>query len=84
MIYYFLTDDTVYVTEPKVENSGIIQGVFIKRQKVPRTLDERYDYYHWKDFNISVNMNFFGRVFRIVDCDDFTKVAYPITFFNLF
>ena len=31
LIYYYLSDGTIFVTEPKVENSGIPQGVFIKR-----------------------------------------------------
>ena len=34
-INYFLEDDTIYIYEPKVENSGLPQGVFLKRHKVP-------------------------------------------------
>ena len=37
-IYYYLMDDTIFITEPKVENSGIPQGVFLKRQKVPKVV----------------------------------------------
>ena len=35
-IYYYLADETFFITEPKIENSGIPQGVFLKRQKVPK------------------------------------------------
>lgn len=47
----------------------------MKRHKVlipgqePRT-------YNWKDLNIGMNLNIYGRVFRIVDSDDFTKRFY--------
>lgn len=32
LIYYYLTDNTIHVNEPKIENSGIPQGIFIRRQ----------------------------------------------------
>jgi hypothetical protein len=31
VLFYHLTDQTIYVTEPRVENSGITQGIFINR-----------------------------------------------------
>jgi len=37
-MYYYLNDDTIHVTEPRVENSGITQGIFINRQKIPKVL----------------------------------------------
>eukprot|EP01016_Furgasonia_blochmanni_P036317 TRINITY_DN4137_c0_g1_i8.p1 TRINITY_DN4137_c0_g1~~TRINITY_DN4137_c0_g1_i8.p1 ORF type:complete len:651 (+),score=231.66 TRINITY_DN4137_c0_g1_i8:95-2047(+) len=83
VIYYYLNDDTIYVTEPKVENSGIIQGVFIKRQKIPRALGQNGDYYHWKDFNVATNIKLFERVFRITECDSFTKGFYAARGINL-
>lgn len=72
MIYYYLNDDTIYITEMRQENSGIPQGVFLKRQKIPRKVNTT-DYYTYKDFNLAVNMNFYERIFRIVDADEFTK-----------
>ena len=30
VVYFYLNDGTIYVYEPKVENSGIPQGVFLK------------------------------------------------------
>jgi hypothetical protein len=75
-IYYYLDDDTLYITEPKVENSGIPQGVFLKRQKVPKQLEEHNDFIHWKDINIGISLHILGRVFRVVDCDEFTRCFY--------
>ena len=31
IIYYYLNDGTIYIMEPRVENSGIPQGVFLNR-----------------------------------------------------
>ncbi|KAL8173091.1 UNVERIFIED_CONTAM: EF-hand domain-containing protein 1 [Gekko kuhli] len=70
-IYYYLEDDTMSVMEPIVENSGIPQGKFIKRQRLPK--NDRGDHYHWKDLNRSINITIYGKTFRIVDCDPFTQ-----------
>jgi len=51
-ILYYLTDGTIYVTEPKIENSGIPQGVFLKRQKIPRSLEDPYNFISWEVRNI--------------------------------
>jgi hypothetical protein len=76
LIYYYLDDNTLYITEPKIENSGIPQGVFLKRQMVPKTLEDRNDFITWRDINIGINLHVYGRVFRVVDCDEFTRVFY--------
>jgi len=74
-IFYYLDDDTLHILEDKVENSGIPQGVFLKRHKVlipglePKT-------YTWRDLNVGINLNIYSRVFRIVDADDFTRRFY--------
>ena len=57
VIYYYLNDGTIYVCEPKVENSGIPQGVFLKQCKIPKTIGKD-DWYTWNDFNIGINMKF--------------------------
>jgi len=73
VIMHHLDDETTYVTEPKVENSGIPQGVFIKKHRVPK---REGGHYTWGDFGPRKNLEFYGRVFRIVDCDDFTRNFY--------
>ena len=57
-----------------MENSGIPQGVFLKRHLVPKP--ESIETYTWKDLNVGMEINFYGRVFRIVDCDEFTRSFY--------
>ncbi|KAM9316086.1 EF-hand domain-containing protein 1 [Gastrophryne carolinensis] len=70
-LYYYLEDDSMAVVEPPVENSGIPQGTFIKRQRHPK--NDHGDPYHWKDLNVAINVTLYGRTFRIVSCDHFTQ-----------
>uniref|UniRef100_A0A8B9G1S3 EF-hand domain containing 1 n=1 Tax=Amazona collaria TaxID=241587 RepID=A0A8B9G1S3_9PSIT len=70
-IYYYLEDDSMYVIEPVVQNSGIPQGKHIRRHRVPK--NDRGEHYHWKDLNRGINITMYGRTYRIVDCDRFTQ-----------
>jgi len=73
-IFYYLTDGTIHVTEPKIENSGIPQGLFINRKQIPKHHDSRSnEKFTWRDFNLSSNMTFYDRTFRVINCDDFTR-----------
>ena len=71
IIYYYLEDDTLHILEPKVENSGIPHGVFLKRHKVSNPAEGRD--YCWRDLFIGMELDVYGRRFKIVDCDDFTR-----------
>jgi hypothetical protein len=75
IIYYYLDDDTLHIIEPRIENSGVPQGVFLKRHKLP-LFEDQSKYYVWRDLNIGINLNVYSRIFRIVDCDDFTRRFY--------
>lgn len=70
-IYYYLEDDSIAVVEPHVENSGVPQGKLIKRQRLPKT--DEGDIWHWKDFNLGMNVTFYGKIFRLYDCDKWTR-----------
>lgn len=72
VIYYHLEDDSMCVTEPHVENSGIPQGKLIKRQRLAK--NQHGELYHWKDLNLCMDMSVFGTVYRITQCDAFTQV----------
>lgn len=72
VIKYFLEDDTMLVYEPTVENSGLQQGMRLKRQRIPKTKDGAY--YLWTDLNIGVDLEIFGVKYHITQCDAFTKV----------
>lgn len=69
-IMYYVEDDSIAVIEPPVENSGIPQGVLIKRQRLPK--DCFGECYKYQDFNVGVQLEFYGKVFKIVSCDAFT------------
>jgi hypothetical protein len=71
LIHYYLEDDSIAVVEPPVENSGIPQGVLIKRHRIPKSST---DFYSIKDFNLATNVTFYGKTFRVVSCDKFTEV----------
>lgn len=80
-INYFLDDDTINIFEPKIENSGIPQGTFLKRHKIPHP-DDASKYYTWRDLDIGTNFNVYQRYFRIVNCDDFTRRFYSLEGLN--
>ena len=63
----------MHIIEGKIENAGIPQGVFLKRHKVPRADGQPYT---WRDLNLACDLTVYGRVFRIIDSDDFTKRFY--------
>lgn len=69
-IYYYLEDDSIAVHEPVVENSGIPQGKLIKRQRLPKSDNKNW---HWRDLNIGIEVNFYGKNFLIYDCNEKTK-----------
>ncbi|XP_045498047.1 EF-hand domain-containing family member C2-like [Colias croceus] len=72
-IFFFLEDGTIKVMEPRTENSGLSQGTLISRQRI--RLPFSYDvYYDVLDLNIGREVTFFGKVFKIVNCDNFTRV----------
>ncbi|XP_008498041.2 EF-hand domain-containing protein 1 [Calypte anna] len=70
-IYYYLEDDSMTVMEPAVKNSGLLQGKLLRRHRVPK--NDQGEHYHWKDLNRGMNITFYGRTYRIVDCDPFTQ-----------
>ncbi|ERL90320.1 hypothetical protein D910_07669 [Dendroctonus ponderosae] len=72
-IYYFLEDGTIQVIEPRVENSGVSQGTLISRQRIrfPSPMD--FNFYDVMDFNIGREVEFYGRVLKITNCDKFTR-----------
>ncbi|GAB1599427.1 EF-hand domain-containing protein 1-like [Argonauta hians] len=70
-IFYYLVDDTIAINEPPFDNSGMTQGKFLKKQKIPK--NDQMEYYHWSDINIGWDIGIYGRVFHVYDCDKFTK-----------
>jgi hypothetical protein len=38
-IYYYMEDDTISINEHQQMNSGIVQGNFLKRHRIPKEMD---------------------------------------------
>ncbi|KAJ8871831.1 hypothetical protein PR048_028171 [Dryococelus australis] len=70
-ILYYLEDDTMSVMEPPVENSGLVQGCLVRRDRIPR--NSAGYCWHWKDLNIGLDLPIYGIVYHTIDCDSFTK-----------
>lgn len=70
-IHYFLEDDTITVIEPKIPNSGFLEGRIIRRRRIEKP--NSYKFWHWKDLNIDMDINLQGIIFHTFSCDRFTK-----------
>lgn len=71
-ICYFLEDDTISVSEPRQDNSGIaFQGAMVKRHQIPRA--DGQGNLHFQDFAVGDVVSFYGRTYTITDCDAFTR-----------
>lgn len=71
-IFYYLTDDSMQISEPRQENSGVPQGPFLSRRRVPRP-SPATDFYTLADLNIGNELEIFGRTFHIVDMGEKTR-----------
>ncbi|KAG2435098.1 hypothetical protein HXX76_007184 [Chlamydomonas incerta] len=70
ILYYYLEDDSMHVAEPRQDNSGIPQGVFIKRHRVTR---DDGSFFNPGDFSVGDTVSIYGRTFYLVDADSFTR-----------
>jgi hypothetical protein len=73
IIQFYLEDDSIQILEPKVENSGIPQGAFVKRHRIPKSNNQ---YITLEDLGVGAEVSVYGRVFRLISCDDFTRAFY--------
>lgn len=74
VIYFYLEDNTISVHEPRQRNSGIMQGTFLKRQRVFGQGEESYITPH--DFRINSFLSICGQNIYIARCDKFTRNFY--------
>eukprot|EP00405_Crypthecodinium_cohnii_P011435 CAMPEP_0206428590 /NCGR_PEP_ID=MMETSP0324_2-20121206/5760_1 /ASSEMBLY_ACC=CAM_ASM_000836 /TAXON_ID=2866 /ORGANISM="Crypthecodinium cohnii, Strain Seligo" /LENGTH=606 /DNA_ID=CAMNT_0053894157 /DNA_START=68 /DNA_END=1884 /DNA_ORIENTATION=+ len=71
---YHMEDGTMQIAEPKVENSGIPQGQFLKRHRVPRA--DGNGFVGPDDFRCGAEIDIYGRVYKVLGCDRFTRWFY--------
>ena len=74
-IFYYLEDKSIMITEPKMVNSGVPQGAFLKRHVV---LKPDGTPFVPDDFSIGCDTGVYGRQIRIYDCDDYTRKFYEV------
>eukprot|EP00435_Cladocopium_sp_Y103_P013227 s989_g3.t1 len=74
IIMYYLEDGTVSMSEPRIENSGIVQGSFLKRQRVSR--NDGSGFIGPEDLRCGIQITLFGRTYHITGCDSFTRWYY--------
>ena len=70
VIYYYLEDGSMHIDEPRKDNSGIPQGVFLKRHRVPKADGSPVGV---EDFLIGGELEVYGRMFTLLSCDGFTR-----------
>ncbi|KAL8270213.1 hypothetical protein Esti_005888 [Eimeria stiedai] len=71
VICYFLCDGTLSILECTTDNGSTRQGSLLKRHKVPRA--DGKGFVTLTDFVLGCDIELYKRVFRIVDCDEFTR-----------
>jgi EF-hand domain-containing protein 1 len=76
-VFYFLEDKSIMITEPKVVNSGIPQGAFLKRQMVLKP--DGMSPFMPQDFCVGLDVGIFGRSIRITDCDEYTRQFFTVS-----
>ncbi|KYF46533.1 EF hand family protein [Toxoplasma gondii TgCatPRC2] len=74
ILLFYLEDGTMQIMEPRIENSGILQGTFLKRHRFPRP--DGSGFFTMENLKLSTDVTIYTRVFRIIDCDPFTKWFY--------
>lgn len=70
-IYFYVEDGTMEIIQAKQENSGIPQGVFLRRSKVAKRGSSRC--YEIDDLKIGNQVLIYSRAFHIVNCNESTR-----------
>jgi len=71
VLMYFMEDGTIRISEPRQENSGIPQGCFLKRHRVPKA--DQTGFLGPGDFRVGEDIVIYGRRFHVTGADRFTR-----------
>ena len=74
IITYNLIDDTFSAMEPRQENSGLNQGVLLRRQNLVNP--DTGENYTWRDLGIGRDLMVRGQTYHLIDCDHYTRNWY--------
>jgi hypothetical protein len=88
-IFFYVEDGTIEILKSKQENSGIPQGVYLRRSKVEKPKYHHDDddgnghnhinehsnveYYEIDDLKIGNEVEIYSRIFHIVNCNESTR-----------
>jgi hypothetical protein len=72
-LFFYLEDDTIQIVANTTPNSGIPQGTILRRSRVNRAAPQDASYYTVEDLNVGVELEIYGKVFKLCDCDQFTR-----------
>ena len=51
----------------------IFPGTLIRRHRIPKPPPNDDEFYTVEDFNLGAELNMYSKVFKITECDDFTR-----------
>lgn len=73
-ICVFLTDNTIMIEEHRIRNSGMEQGVILRRMRALNPNVSPFgSQYIASDFKVGINVEIYGIVYHIYSCDKFTE-----------
>jgi hypothetical protein len=74
--FFYVEDGTIEIIQTKQENSGIPQGVYLRRSKAEKPKgsdDDSSEYYEIDDLKIGNEIEIYSRIFHIVNCNESTR-----------
>lgn len=74
VIMYFMEDGTLRISEPRQENSGVPQGMFLKRHRVNKA--DGGGFIGPGDLRVGEDIVIYGRRFHVTGADRFTRWFY--------
>ena len=78
IIFYYLEDKSIMITEPKQTDSGVPQGAFLKRHMVLKQDGSGLPFMP-EDFAVGADIGIYGRQIRITDCDSYTRQFFEVS-----
>ncbi len=77
ILFFYLEDGSLSMTEPRQVNSGLPQGALLKRQKTTRDgSEDPYNFIDIEDFVVGQDIIIHGKTIRLYDCDEYTREFY--------
>jgi hypothetical protein len=78
-IFFYVEDGTMEIIRTKQENSGMPQGVFLRRSRVENKMKPLGTFFEINDFKMGNQLEIYSRTFCIFDCNKSTK-EYVMTY----